>query len=103
MKLIDRFLILRRAFLVALNPNCESVIITRMDKNGDLHKNCIWSEKEVGQDAYLKDLQRMFLDHAKSGSYLNNTALVFLKGIQEKWNNENPNDQVEFIKEVGDE
>ena len=103
MKIIDRLLVVRRAVIIALTKDCESVVITRMDKKGDLHKNCIWSEKEIGKDAYLKDLQRMFIDHSKSSSYLNNTALVFLKGVQDKWNNNNPNDQVEFIKEVGDE
>lgn len=100
MKIIDRFLVIRRAFLVAINPDCDSVVITRMDKKGELHKNCIWSNKEIGKDAYLKDLQSMFLDHAKSGDYLNKTSLVFLKNIQEKWNKSHPNDKVYFIQEV---
>lgn len=99
MKVIDRFLVVRRAVLIALNPDCDSVVITRMSKDGRLHKNCIWSDKQIGKEAYLKDLQSMFLDHAKSGQYLNNTALVFLKGVQGKWNDLNPNDSVDFIRE----
>lgn len=70
-----------------------------MDKKGELHKNCIWSDKEIGTDAYMKDLQSMFLKHGKSSSYLNKTSLVFLKGIQDKWNEDNPNDKIYFIKE----
>lgn len=101
MKLIDRLLVIRRAVLIALNPDCDSAVITRMGKDGQLHKNCIWSNKDIGKLAYLKDLQSMFLDHAKSGRYLNNTALVFLKGIQDEWNEINPHDPVEFIRESG--
>lgn len=100
MKIKDRFLILRRALLIAFNPSCESVVITRMDKQGNLHKNCIFTDREIGTDAYLRDAQSTFLDNCDTGKKLNKTALIFLKGIQDKWNQDKPHDKVYFIQEV---
>lgn len=100
MKIKDRWLILRRAILTAFNHDCESVVITRMDKQGNLHKNCIFTDKKIGTDAYLKDAQSTFLDNCDTGKKLNKTALIFLKGIQDKWNQDNPHDKVCFIQEA---
>ena len=100
MKIIDRFLILRRAFLTAINPDCKSVVITRMSKDGELHKNCIFTDQKIGLDAYLKDAQSMFLDNCETSKKLNKTALLFLKGVQDQWNEDHPNDKVSFIQEV---
>lgn len=99
MKLIDRLLVIRRAVMIALHPNCSAVIMVRADKDMKMYKNAIFSDSELSKDAYIKYMQSFFLDNAKSGESLHNTALYFLHGVQDVWNKNNSDDKVYFIGE----
>lgn len=73
--------------------------MVRADKNMKLHKNVIFTNHDTGKDAYIKYMQSFFLDNAKSGESLRGTALYFLKGVQDRWNESHPTDRVSFVAE----
>lgn len=100
MNIKDRWLIVRRALLVAFNPDVEAVIVTRVDKQGKHHKNCIYTDYDVGKHAYLEHMYDMFTSEANSGDSLNRVSLVFMKGVQDRWNKLHPDDKVSFIEET---
>ncbi|MCK4081337.1 MULTISPECIES: hypothetical protein [Acinetobacter] len=99
MKLIDRFLVFRRAILVALNPNCKAVLIKRQGKDGKIYKNCIFSDRETATDFYKQDMLDLFTEKARNGKNLKHLVNVWVQWVQEDWNKKNPNDSVNFFAE----
>ncbi|MEI1678933.1 hypothetical protein V8P80_14655 [Acinetobacter baumannii] len=101
MKLIDRILIVRRALLIAINPNVDGVFIKRFGKDGRVYKNLIWTDREKAVDFYKRDMIDIFTEKAKNADNLAHLVNVYIQWVQEDWNKMHPNDKVQFFAEKG--
>ncbi|MDV4221815.1 hypothetical protein ACT4Y6_16935 [Acinetobacter baumannii] len=101
MKLIDRILIVRRALLIAINPNVDGVFIKRLGKDGRVYKNLIWTDREKAVDFYKRDMIDLFTEKAKNADNLAHLVNVYIQWVQEDWNKMHPNDKVQFFAEKG--
>lgn len=99
MKFTDRLLVLRRAFLTVLNPNCEAVLIKRQGKDGKIYKNCIFTDQEKATEFYKQDMLDLFTEKARDGKNLAHLVNVWVQWVQADWNEKHPSDQVSFFAE----
>lgn len=97
MKIIDRLLVIRRAILVGLHPDCRNVIIKRQSKDGKVHTNVIFSDQEDATEFYKGDMIRFFTENSKSSKSLKHNVAVWANWVQEDWNKSHPKDPVEFF------
>src|SRR5574343_1403793 len=98
MKFIDRYLTVRRAVLIALNPKAQTVMISYKDKNGELKTHNIFSDKEKAKAMYLEHWENLFLENSKDAESLKTKLINFTKGIQDRWNESNRADPLRVIK-----
>lgn len=98
MKFIDRYLTVRRAVLIALNPKAQTVMISYKDKNGELKTHNIFSDKEKAKAMYLEHWENLFLENSKDSESLKTKLINFTKGIQDRWNEYNRTDPLRVIK-----
>lgn len=98
MKFIDRYLTVRRAILIALNPKAQTVMISYKDKNGELKTHNIFSDKEKAKAMYLEHWENLFLENSKDAESLKTKLINFTKGIQDRWNESNRTDPLRVIK-----
>lgn len=102
MRLYDRYLIIRRAVLIALNPNVDGVFFKRLGKDGKVYKNLVWSNKKKAADFYLRDMLDLFVEKSKDSEQLRTTVLNFIIKVQDDWNKEHPDDQIELVAKKKD-
>lgn len=102
MKIIDRFLVVRRAVIIALSKDIDAVLIKQLDSKGNTKKNCIFSNYEKAKDFYTKDMINFFTDNAKTAAKLEHFVNVFIQWVELDWNKKHPKDTVSFFKESGD-
>ena len=99
MKLIDRFLIIRRAIIIAFSKDVDAVLIKQIDSKGNTKKNCIFSDYSKAKDFYTKDMINFFTDNAKSAEKLKHFVNVFIQWVEGDWNKKNPKDTVSFFED----
>lgn len=97
MKVSDRFLVVKRAVLTALNPNLTVLHIKMMNRKGGVISRYIHSDEERARNLFLADMQDMFVKHAKSAKGLENMLVNFADGIQDRWNAEHPDDLLQVV------
>ena len=102
MRLHDRYLIIRRAALIALNPNVDGVFFKRLGKDGKVYKNLVLSNKKKAADFYLRDMLDLFVEKSKDSEQLRTTVLKFIIKVQDDWNKEHPDDQIELVAKKKD-
>ena len=102
MRLYDRYLIIRRAVLIALNPNVDGVFFKRLGKDGKVYKNLVWSNKKKAADFYLRDMLDLFVEKSEDSEQLRTTVLNFIIKVQDDWNKEHPDDQIELVAKKKD-
>lgn len=100
MKLHDRWLVVRRAVLTALNPKLEVLTIKYMNKDGEILTRYIHSDHDLARQMHLEEMCNAFTKHAKSADSLRNTVMNFALEVQDRWNAEHPDDLLELIKQV---
>lgn len=102
MRLYDRYLIIRRAVLIAFNPNVDGVFFKRLGKDGKVYKNLVWSNKKKAADFYLRDMLDLFVEKSEDSEQLRTTVLNFIIKVQDDWNKEHPDDQIELVEKKKD-
>ena len=102
MRLYDRYLIIRRAVLIALNPNVDGVFFKRLGKDEKVYKNLVWSNKKKAADFYLRDMLDLFVEKSEDSEQLRTTVLNFIIKVQDDWNKEHPDDQIELVAKKKD-
>lgn len=100
MKLYDRMLLLKRAVIVACNPDTESVQIVYTDKNKSITSNHIASDVDHMKKLYIEHMVSMFTDNTKSAESLHNICLTFMNNVQTKWNDNHPDDLLSIIQPI---
>lgn len=100
MKLKDRYLVIRRALIVALNPKTECVLIKIREKSGHTYSRTIFTDKDKAKEFFTNDAMDMWKQGATSADQLAKRVTGFAKMIQDKWNAEHPEDQANFVKEI---
>lgn len=97
MKLYDRMLLLKRAVIVACNPDTESVQIVYTDKNKSITSNHIASDVDHMKKLYIEHMVSMFTDNTKNAESLHNICLTFMQRLQTQWNNNHPDDILTLV------
>lgn len=100
MKLYDRYLIIRRAVIIALSPSTENVMFGYKDKTGKLKVHNIYSDYDKATDMYLDYWKNLFIKNSKTAESLKTKLMTFNKLVQDEWNSKNMKDQLRLIKEV---
>lgn len=99
----DRLLFLRRASLLAFDPDVAVVGLSYVQKLPREQsvgiKRLIYTDPEVAQVFSLRDSVDGFLNHAKNSIGLGNTLTNFVEICQSVWNKENPNDILDLFGE----
>lgn len=103
MKITDRLLVVRRALLIAINPNVDGVLFKRLGKDGRVYKHLVWSDKETAKDFYKRDMIDLFTEKARDADNLAHLVNVYIQWVQEDWNKHHPDDKVQFFAEKGDQ
>jgi len=91
MKLHDRWLVVRRAVLTALNPKLEVPTIKYMNKDGEILTRYIHSDHDLARQMHLEEMCRSFTNHAKNADSLRNMVVNFALEVQNRWNKNHPN------------
>lgn len=99
MKIKDRILIVRRALIVALNPQTESVLVRVIERGGNTYSRSIFTDKKKATELFTEDVMSMWRQGASCADELARRVTGFAKMIQEKWNEEHPEDLANFITE----
>lgn len=97
MKLHDRWLVVRRAVLTALNTKLEVLTIKYMNKDGEILTRYIHSGHDLACQMHLEEMCNAFTKHAKSAESLENTIKYFALEVQNRWNKNHPNNLVKIV------
>ena len=97
MKLTDRFLVIRRAVLVACNPNTEAVKILYTNDAGEVNANIIGTSMDKMKSLYVQSMINTFINNTDTSVSLHKRCTIFVKSIQDEWNEKHPDDQVNIV------
>ncbi|WP_111884022.1 hypothetical protein [Acinetobacter sp. CFCC 11171] len=99
MNLKDRYLIIRRALIIALNPKTECVLIKVGEKSGHAYSRTIFTNKEKATEFFTNDAMDTWKQGATNAEQLAKRVTGFAKMIQDEWNVEHPEDKANFVNE----
>ena len=99
MKLRDRYLVIRRALIVALNPKTECVLIKVGEKSGYAYSRAIYTNRDKAKELFTADAMDIWAQGATSADQLARRVTGFAKMIQDKWNAEHIEDKANFVNE----